>query len=141
MPVRSWYGIRDARRMGQSCVQGGMITKPIYPTRDVEDCLNMNIYTPANRMNVQYPVMFFVHGGFFSTGSNAEYPASYLLERDIILVVPNYRLDALGKLITRIHSQKNLQVRTEKMTTVMEILNFMQVFYQQNHRKFLAMLE
>lgn len=96
MPIKSWYGIRDARKMGQSCVQGGMISKPIHPIRDVEDCLNMNIYTPAHRKNAQYPVMFFVHGGFFSTGSNAEYPASYLLERNIILVVPNYRLDALG---------------------------------------------
>lgn len=87
--------------MGQSCIQGGIILKPSNLNQDLEDCLNMNIYTPINvsQMNNQFPVLFFVHGGFFSTGSNAEYPASYLLERNIILVVPNYRLDALGEVL------------------------------------------
>lgn len=41
-------------------------------------------------------MLFYVHGGSFSSGSNAEHPATYILEHNIVLVVPNYRLDALG---------------------------------------------
>lgn len=44
--------------------------------------------------------MFFVHGGGFYLHSAAEYPPNYFLERDIVLVVVQYRLDALGFLST-----------------------------------------
>lgn len=43
--------------------------------------------------------MVYIHGGGFYEGCSAWYPANYLLEEDIVLVVPQYRLDALGKLI------------------------------------------
>lgn len=88
--------------MGQSCPQGER-QNPDHPSTDIEDCLNMNVFAPTFSLNGrapinQYPVMVFIHGGSFSTGSKAEYPPSYLLERDIVLVVPNYRLGALGNL-------------------------------------------
>lgn len=90
--------------MGQKCVQGGP-TAPTASTelpKDIEDCLNMNIFTPALPSSnhpahfLNFPVLFYIHGGSFSTGSNAEFPASYVLEHNVVLVVPNYRLDALG---------------------------------------------
>lgn len=102
MPKQPWQGIRNAIEMGQQCIEGGDVSKLIAteaPT-DIEDCLNLNIFTPAIPHNFKtellFPVMFYIHGGSFSTGGNAEYPPLYLLEHDIILVVPNYRLDALG---------------------------------------------
>lgn len=88
--------------MGQTCAEGGSQKRiPNERTIDIEDCLNMNIFTPArppyHHTNLpEFPVLFFVHGGSFSTGSNAELPAAYMLEHNIVLVVPNYRLDALG---------------------------------------------
>lgn len=87
--------------MGQQCVQGSGTPRPPNLPKDVEDCLNLNIFTPTipaqnQTISADYPVLFHVHGGSFSTGGNADYPASYLLERKIVLVVPNYRLDALG---------------------------------------------
>lgn len=85
--------------MGQSCPQGHQILSS--PTVDIEDCLNLNIFTPkipsSGHIQIQHPVLVYIHGGTFSSGSNAEYPATYLLEHDIVLVVPNYRLNALGK--------------------------------------------
>ncbi|XP_031635474.1 glutactin-like [Contarinia nasturtii] len=97
--------IRDAVEMGQSCPQGERQTS-YQPSIDVEDCLNMNIFTPKIPSNtrasiIQHPVIVYIHGGTFATGSNAEYPPSYLLEHDIVLVVPNYRLNALGFLSTK----------------------------------------
>lgn len=101
MPIKQWPGIRNAVHMGQKCVQGDMTSRPETSSKDLEDCLNMNIFAPANpnHGNIQYPVLVYVHGGFFSTGCNAEFSPAYLLERDIVLVVPNYRVDALGKLV------------------------------------------
>lgn len=70
---------------------------------DLEDCLSLDIYTPAkNDHNFcapekQYPVMVYIHGGTFASHNSQEYPANYFMEKDIVLVVPNFRLDALGK--------------------------------------------
>lgn len=101
MPKKPWF-FRDAIQMGQSCPQGDRtLSKLNHSFVDIEDCLNMNIFTPTiplnTQANVQHAVMIYIHGGTFSSGSNAEFPPSYLLERDIVLAVPNYRLNALGK--------------------------------------------
>lgn len=100
VPVKPWYGIRSAIQMGQSCPQGNRISS--NPTIDIEDCLYLNVYTPKipssrNNIEIHYPVLVYIHGGTFSSGSNREFPPSYLLEHDIVLIVPNYRLNALGK--------------------------------------------
>lgn len=46
------------------------------------------------------PVMFYIYGGGFYNGSNIDHPPRYLLEKDVVLVVPNYRIGALGWLST-----------------------------------------
>lgn len=51
-------------------------------------------------MNASRPVMVYIHGGGFYLHSAKEYPPNYLMERDIILVVIQYRLDGLGFLST-----------------------------------------
>lgn len=45
--------------------------------------------------------MFYIYGGGFYNGSNIDHPPNYLLEKDIVLVVPNYRVGALGWLSTQ----------------------------------------
>lgn len=70
---------------------------------DLEDCLSLDIYTPANRDHnfckpkKRYPVMVYIHGGLFSEYNSPDFPPNYFMEKDIVLVIPNYRLDALGK--------------------------------------------
>lgn len=51
-------------------------------------------------MTAQTPVMFYIYGGGFYNGSNIDHPPQHLLEKDIVLVVPNYRIGALGWLST-----------------------------------------
>lgn len=46
--------------------------------------------------SVPTAVMVYIHGGGFSEGGAAWYPPNYLMESDIVLVVPQFRLDALG---------------------------------------------
>jgi para-nitrobenzyl esterase len=65
------------------------------PTYD-EDCLFLNIYTPAADGNKR-PVLFWIHGGSFTTGSGYEYDGRVLTEQgDVVVVTVNYRLGLLG---------------------------------------------
>lgn len=64
----------------------------------LEDCLNLCVYT--NDTQGKKPVMVYIHGGACFDGCAAEYPPSYLLEKDVVLVVPQYRLGPLGFIST-----------------------------------------
>jgi carboxylesterase type B len=74
-------------------------TVPTPPTED-EDCLSLNIWTPAGvAPNAGLPVMVFIHGGSFVAGSGADpmYDGAYLAaNQDVLLVTINYRLGVLG---------------------------------------------
>ena len=45
----------------------------------------------------KFPVMVFIHGGNFMTGSAEDYGAKYFMEENVILVTVNYRLGVFGK--------------------------------------------
>ena len=65
------------------------------PTYD-EDCLFLNVYTPAADANKR-PVLFWIHGGSFVTGSGYEYDGRVLAaQSDVVVVTVNYRLGLLG---------------------------------------------
>ena len=62
-----------------------------------EDCLYLDIYAPADAAGRDLPVMFWIHGGANTWGYAAQYDASQLaLDQDVIVVVAQYRLGALG---------------------------------------------
>uniref|UniRef100_A0A3B5AFC0 Carboxylesterase type B domain-containing protein n=1 Tax=Stegastes partitus TaxID=144197 RepID=A0A3B5AFC0_9TELE len=63
-----------------------------------EDCLYLNIYTPANRAkDAKLPVMVWIHGGGFSAGGASIYDGSALTAyQDVVVVVIQYRLGLLG---------------------------------------------
>jgi para-nitrobenzyl esterase len=68
-------------------------------TNQSEDCLTLNVWTPANRKpGAKLPVMVWIHGGSFTggSGSNAIYDGTHFAERGVVLVTVNYRLGRLG---------------------------------------------
>lgn len=72
-------------------------------TAGTEDCLHLNVYTKelgqqSTESQTLRPVMVWFHGGAFIFGSNTKdiYNPEFLLKRDIVLVVVNYRLGAFG---------------------------------------------
>jgi para-nitrobenzyl esterase len=67
------------------------------PIRSSEDCLTINIFTPA-RMDERLPVMVWIHGGGLigGTGSDPLYDGSVLARDGVVVVTFNYRLGALG---------------------------------------------
>lgn len=110
-PVEAWEGVRDATRQPPMCVQqkqllldildkiGGLLAE----IPDIsEDCLYLNIYTPANRAhNAKLPVMVWIHGGGFTVGSASVYDGSALAAyQDVVVVLIQYRLGLLGFLST-----------------------------------------
>lgn len=94
-PVIPWSGVRDATRPGSPCPQAATT---VSRGSTNEDCLYLNVYTPAGvSAGAQLPVMFFVHGGAFIFGAGSDYDASNLASQaHVIVVTINYRLGALG---------------------------------------------
>jgi len=99
-PLESWSGIRDALRLGAPSLQMPNQTYGINEPDPAEDCLFLNIWTPANDQNKR-PVMFYNHGGGFSHGSGgsvAQDGANLARNFDVVVVQTNHRLGLLGYL-------------------------------------------
>jgi para-nitrobenzyl esterase len=92
-PVEPWRRVRAARRYSpvarQRAEGPGMVAS--------EDCLYLNVWTPGLE-GPPRPVMVFVHGGGFATGSGSEalYDGTELAKQGLVVVTFNYRLDILG---------------------------------------------
>lgn len=101
VPVQSWDGVRPAIAYGPICWQPNW--EGSLPEMG-EDCLTLNIFTknlPSESAAELKPVIVFIHGGGFRTGSaSLEAGPRYLMDRDIVYVNMNYRLGALGFLAT-----------------------------------------
>ena len=69
-------------------------------SKGVEDCLVLNVHTPQSSPDEPLPVMVFVHGGSFTSGSGEGNGPWLLVERNVIVVLINYRLGVLGGLTT-----------------------------------------
>ncbi|XP_075211795.1 esterase E4-like isoform X2 [Lycorma delicatula] len=95
VPFGSWKGVRDGSKNCPICMQNGenIGIKGIIGS---EDCLYLDVFTPNFTIPKKYPVIFYIHGGAFTNGGAAFYGPEYLLDKDIILVIINYRLDAFG---------------------------------------------
>lgn len=93
-PVR-WNGTRDGTAFAERCAQPLSVLSPESAN---EDCLFLNVHVPdgVGRAD-KLPVMVWVHGGAFLSGSAAEYDMTKLAQKARAVVVSiNYRLGALG---------------------------------------------
>jgi para-nitrobenzyl esterase len=97
-PLQSWAGVRDALQPGAPAKQPNRNRANEPPP--AEDCLFLNVWTPAADGR-RRPVMFYSHGGGFTTGSaGAAYQDGSSLARtwDVVVVATNHRLGLMGYL-------------------------------------------
>jgi para-nitrobenzyl esterase len=103
-PPASWRGVRAATRPGPECPQAAGLAAAIGIGGKVapgssENCLYLNVWVPDKLPAGGAPVMVWIHGGSYTSGSGADYDASYFMSRaagPMIVVTVNYRLGALG---------------------------------------------
>ena len=96
-PVASWAGVREASTFAPRCVQGGFTPGADQPLTS-EDCLYLNVWTPADEPGVNLPVFVWLHGGAFASGSgsDARYDGANLAVKGAVVVTLNYRLGSFG---------------------------------------------
>jgi para-nitrobenzyl esterase len=98
-PAAPWSGVRDCTQRGPIAMQGTPFAPGVGAEgEEREDCLTLNVYTPACDGRAR-PVMFFVHGGGFIVGASSMplYDGRALAEaHDVVVVSANYRLGCLG---------------------------------------------
>lgn len=87
-PARPWSGIRNATQFAASPIQ------PSHPNQN-EDCLYLNIFTPAN-VDKPLPVFVWIHGGGFTGGSPVDVDGSVFAKDGVITVTVPYRLGVFG---------------------------------------------
>jgi para-nitrobenzyl esterase len=104
----AWSGVHEATGFGPRAPQPGSgrsaktgYALPAEPDAVSEDCLYLNVWTPAVRDGLKRPVLVYFHGGAYSTGSvnSGLYDGVNLCRRgDVVVVTVNHRLNLFGYL-------------------------------------------
>ncbi len=99
-PVAPWRVVRDATAFAPACLQLGVSMAGEPPPRTSEDCLYLNVWTPARRTKAKLPVMVFIPGGGYQNGATSLplYWGDRLARRGVVVVTVAYRLGPLGYL-------------------------------------------
>jgi para-nitrobenzyl esterase len=97
-PLRPWSGVRKADKFAPACMQTGVSMPGETPPAVSEDCLYLNIWTPAKSSDERLPVIVWIHGGGYINGSASMplYWGDRLAHKGVIVVSVAYRLGPLG---------------------------------------------
>jgi len=101
-PAAKWQGVRKAAEFSNACWQtpypaAAAIYQAMLPGLS-EDCLYLNVWTPAKSAKDRLPVMVWIHGGGFTRGfgGTSSYNGEALARKGAIIVTINYRLGIFG---------------------------------------------
>lgn len=98
-PVKRWKGVLVANHFGHRAPQRNSYKDMIFRSdSSSEDCLYLNVWTPAKSGNEKLPVLVYFHGGGLSSGDGSEerYDGASMAMKGIVSVTVNYRLGIFG---------------------------------------------
>ena len=98
-PVKNWSGVRKADKFGPRAVQLPLFGDMNFRSDGMsEDCLYLNIWTPAKNNNEKLPVLVYFYGGGLMAGDGSEprYEGESMSRRGIVAITVNYRLSVFG---------------------------------------------
>ena len=91
-PVKKWKGIRQCDHWGPMTMQ--QTNRPMTEEQMSENCCVLNVWTTD--LKAKKPVMFWLHGGGFDSGTSEWDPGMCLAKKDVVVVSINHRLNILG---------------------------------------------
>ena len=97
--VKNWSGIRKADKFGPRAMQLNVFGDMNFRSDGMnEDCLYLNVWTPANTGNEKLPVLVYFYGGGFIAGDGSElrYDGESMARKGIVAITVNYRLGVFG---------------------------------------------
>ncbi len=99
-PAKNWTGVRNADKFGPRCLQRTAPNADYWFRSDGmnEDCLYLNVWTPARSGQERLPVLVYIFGGGFQNGDGSEprYDGASMARRGIVAVTVNYRTNVFG---------------------------------------------
>ncbi|HVW86353.1 MAG TPA: carboxylesterase family protein, partial [Bryobacteraceae bacterium] len=98
-PVKDWTGVREAKQFGPRCMQHAIYGDMGFRSNGMsEDCLYLNIWTPAKTGKEKLPVLVYFFGGGFQAGDGSEprYDGESMAAKGIVSITVNYRLGVFG---------------------------------------------
>lgn len=98
-PAEAWTGVRSAHDFGYHCVQASIFRDMMFHDPGAsEDCLTVNVWTPADAQPGKLPVMVWIYGGGLQGGATSEgrQDGQFLAHKNVVVVSMNYRLGIFG---------------------------------------------
>ena len=99
VPSENWSGVKETKEFGPRPVQG-LVFGDMNSWSDgvSEDCLYLNVWTPAKRNSKDLPVLVYFYGGGFVAGDASEprYNGESMAKKGVVVVTVNYRLGVFG---------------------------------------------
>lgn len=98
-PPDNWAGVLETKKFGPRAVQAPVFGDMNFRSDGLsEDCLYLNIWTPAKRNTAGLPVLVYFYGGGFVAGDGSEprYDGAAMAKKGIVAVTVNYRLNIFG---------------------------------------------
>ena len=98
-PVKNWSGVRKANKFGPRAMQLPVFGDMNFRSDGMsEDCLYLNVWTPAKSSNERLPVLVYIYGGGFIAGDGSEprYDGESMAKKGIVTLTINHRLNVFG---------------------------------------------
>jgi para-nitrobenzyl esterase len=98
-PAPVWTEVKQATAFGAQCMQRRVFADMVFRASGMsEDCLFLNVWTPAKTGRERLPVLVYFYGGGFGAGDGSEprYDGAFMARKGIVALTVNYRLGVFG---------------------------------------------